>query len=224
MRLTIFIDADDTLWANNFYFEEAIVAFTSYLDDPVLTPKEIHDRFDSIERQNRGNGTENFTVNLKQCFAEFRERDCTPGEDEDISGITECVLNHPVVPLDGVEETLTYLRERHYLRMVTKGPHAEQEAKIERSGLRHLFDDCSIVAEKNVNTYRELIAQTQATPSRTWMVGNSPRSDIIPALAAGIGAVLIPDPHPWALEHADLPVLDDRFHVREKFSDLQQLF
>ena len=227
MRLTLFIDADDTLWDNSVYFEHAIADFVAFLDHPTLSADRVRERLDAIEFENiktRGYGTENFTRNLKQCFAEFRERDCTPGEDGHISGITARVWNHPVEPLDGVVETLTHLRDRHYLRLVTKGHHAEQSEKIERSGLRHLFDDCSIVREKDVACYRTVIEQSKAEPSQTWMIGNSPKSDINPALAAGIGAVWIPHSQTWSLEHEDVPEPHDRFHVREQFRDLQQLF
>jgi len=105
MRLTLFIDADDTLWDNSVYFEHAIADFVTFLDHPTLSADRVRERIDAIEFENiktRGYGTENFTRNLKQCFAEFRERDCTPGEDEHISGITKRVWNHPVEPLDGV--------------------------------------------------------------------------------------------------------------------------
>ena len=138
--------------------------------------------------------------------------------------MTERVRNHPVEPFDGVEETLRYLRGRHSLRLVTKGRRAEQAAKIERSGLGALFDDCSIVREKNADSYRAVLRQSRAEPSRTWMVGNSPKSDINPALAAGIGAVWIPHAQTWSLEHEDVPEPHERFHVRERFCDLQQLF
>ncbi len=227
MRLTLLIDADDTLWDNSVYFEQAIAEFIGYLDHPTLSAHGVRERLDAIELENikkRGYGTENFTRNLKQCFAEFRQRDCSAEEDKRISGMTERVWNHPIEPLDGVEETLAYLREHHYLRLVTKGHHAEQAEKIERSGLLHLFDDCSIVKEKDVACYRAVIEQSQAEPARTWMIGNSPKSDINPALAAGIGAVWIPHSQTWSLEHEDVPAPHDRFHVREQFRDLQQLF
>ena len=227
MRLTLWIDADDTLWDNGVYFEETIAEFIAYLDHPALSAAAVREHLDAIEIENiktRGYGTANFTQNLEQCFAELRGRPCSPGERQRIDGITERVRNHPVEPFDGVEETLRYLRGRHSLRLVTKGRRAEQAAKIERSGLGALFDDCSIVREKNADSYRAVLRQSRAEPSRTWMVGNSPKSDINPALAAGIGAVWIPHAQTWSLEHEDVPEPHERFHVRERFCDLQQLF
>lgn len=227
MRLTLWIDADDTLWENSLYFEDAITEFIDYLDHPTLSAEAVRERLDAIEIENikiRGYGSDNFTLNLEQCFAELRGQPCAPQEKRRIQGMTERVRNHPVEPFDGVEETLRYLRGQHSLRLVTKGHRAEQAGKIERSGLGFLFDDCSIVREKTADSYREVLRQSRAEPSRTWMVGNSPKSDINPALAAGIGAVWIPHETTWSLEYEDVPDPHERFHVRERFRDLQQLF
>ncbi len=227
MRLILWIDADDTLWDNSVYFEETIAEFIDYLDHPALSAEAVRGHLDAIEIENiktRGYGTDNFTQNLEQCFAELRGQPCTPCERQRIYGMTERVRKHPIEPFDGVEETLRYLRGRHYLRLVTKGHPDEQAGKIERSGLGSMFDDCSIVREKNAASYRSVLRESRAEPARTWMVGNSPKSDINPALAAGLGAVWIPHAQTWSLEHEDVPKPHERFHVRERFCDLQQLF
>ncbi len=227
MQLTLWIDADDTLWDNSVYFEETIAEFIAYLDHPALSAEAVRGHLDAIEIENiktRGYGTHNFTRNLEQCFAELRGRPCSSSERQRIGGMTERVRNHPIEPFDGVEETLRYLRGRHSLRLVTKGHPVEQAEKIERSGLGAMFDDCSIVREKNAAAYRSVLRQSSAEPSRTWMVGNSPKSDINPALAVGIGAVWIPHSQTWSLEREDVPEPHARFHVRERFRDLQQLF
>ena len=227
MRLMLFIDADDTLWDNSVYFEETIAEFIAYLDHPAMSAEAVRGHLDAIEIENiktRGYGAHNFTQNLKQCFAELRGRPCSPAQSRRIQGMAERVRNHPVEPFDGVEETLRYLRGRHYLRLVTKGHPVEQAGKIERSGLGPLFDDCSIVREKNAASYRGVLRESRAEPSRTWMVGNSPKSDINPALAAGLGAVWIPHAQTWSLEREEVPEPHERFHVRERFRDLRQLF
>ena len=106
--------------------------------------------------------------------------------------------------LDGVIETLDYLAERHRLILFTKGEPAEQAAKVERSGLQIHFDAIEIVPEKDVATYRALVNRHHVVKSHGWMVGNSPRSDINPALEAGFNAVFIPHPATWALEHEEV--------------------
>ncbi len=106
--------------------------------------------------------------------------------------------------MDGVRETLDYLSPRHDLLLLTKGDVEEQKLKVERSGIEHYFQQVVIVPEKDVATYHRLVEELQVDPRETWMIGNSPRSDINPALAAGLNAVFIPHPHTWHFEHEDV--------------------
>jgi putative hydrolase of the HAD superfamily len=110
--------------------------------------------------------------------------------------------------------------------IMTKGNITEQAGTVERSGLRDYFAAVEIVAEKNAPTYKEIVAKYQFDPESTWMVGNSPRSDINPALAAGINAVFVPHDNTWILEHETVnPVPQGtRLLQVEKFVDLQQHF
>ncbi len=106
--------------------------------------------------------------------------------------------------LDGVKETLDYLLPRHDLFLLTKGDLEEQTLKVERSGIEQCFRQVVIVQEKDATTYHRVVKELQVDPKRTWMVGNSPRSDINPALAARLNAVYIPHPHTWRLEHEEV--------------------
>src|SRR2546428_7993971 len=103
-----------------------------------------------------------------------------------------------------VPETLRYLSGRHRLILMTKGAIAEQSGKVERSGLREHFSAVEIVAEKNASTYREVVSQYALPPDSTWMIGNSPKSDINPALAAGLNPVILAHGDTWILEHEEL--------------------
>ncbi len=91
--------------------------------------------------------------------------------------------------MEGVAETLPFLAEKHELTLFTKGEPAEQNRKIDLSGLRPLFAHCEIVKEKNKRAYEELARVRGFDHDRTWMIGNSPKSDINPALEAGLSAV-----------------------------------
>jgi len=126
----------------------------------------------------------------------------------------------------GVPETLDYLAGRHHLILMTKGAQAEQSGKVERSGLKKYFSEIEIVAEKDEPTYRSVVSKHKLAEDVTWMVGNSPKSDINPALAAGINAVFVPHDLTWALEHETVnPVPRDLQLIQvEKFSDLQRYF
>jgi len=123
-----------------------------------------------------------------------------------------------------VSETLAELGERHDLRLLTKGDQAEQQRKIDASNLAHHFRSVHIVAEKRVTTYRELIAEQGLVAATTWMIGNSPRSDILPARAAGLGAVFIPNQYTWVLEHDELDLDDDGVLHLQRFTELVEHF
>jgi putative hydrolase of the HAD superfamily len=103
-----------------------------------------------------------------------------------------------------VPETLQYLSERHRLVLVTKGAMVEQSGKIERSRLKEYFAAVEIVAEKDPAAYTRIIEKYKLDRTVTWMVGNSPRSDINPALAVGLNAVFVPHGNTWILEHEEL--------------------
>jgi putative hydrolase of the HAD superfamily len=133
------------------------------------------------------------------------------------------IMNHPLELLDGVLETLEYLAPRHALFLVTKGDHGEQTRKIEASKLRSYFREVEILSEKDAGAFRHLVGKHAWDSARTWMVGNSPRSDINPAISAGINAVYIPHPHTWVLEHEE-PLKHPRVLELTSFSDLRHHF
>jgi putative hydrolase of the HAD superfamily len=126
--------------------------------------------------------------------------------------------------LAGVGETLAELRQRHRLLLFTKGDHEEQLGKLGRSGLGPMFSRVGVPLEKEPATYRLLIAQAELDPDRTYMIGNSPRSDINAAIAAGLGAVLIPHPHTWEMEHAEIDHGHARMTTIATFRQLLEVF
>ena len=203
MHYHLLIDADDTLWENNIYFEQAIHAFIGFLDHSSLTPAEVRAVLDEVEKL-MGYGSANFTRSLVETYRRLAEKDL---QDEDIQQIRqfgEQIRSHPLQLLDGVKETLNYLSPRHDLILLTKGDIEEQKLKVERSGIEEYFKQVIIVQEKDVATYHRVARELQLDPKDTWMIGNSPRSDINPALAAGLNAVYIPHPHTWHLEHEEV--------------------
>ena len=134
------------------------------------------------------------------------------------------ILDKPIHVMEGVESTLAYLAERYHLTLFSKGCPDEQQTKLNRSGLERFFNGCRIVKEKHVASYRDVVEEHRMEPERAWMVGNSPKSDINPALAAGLGAVLVPHARTWRLEHEEVPEPSERFVVVERFEDLRQVF
>jgi putative hydrolase of the HAD superfamily len=224
MRYHLLIDADDTLWENNIYFEQAIHAFITFLDHSRLTPEEVRAVLDDMERL-MGYGSANFTRSLVETYRRLAERDLQDEDVQQVRRFGEQIRSHPLQLIDGVKETLDYLSPRHDLVLLTKGDLEEQKLKVERSGIEECFRQVVIVQEKDVATYHRVVEELQVDPQQTWMVGNSPRSDINPALAAGLNAVYIPHPHTWHLEHEEVNSAGEgRLLTLSAFTDLRTHF
>lgn len=226
-RQHLIFDADDTLWENNVYFEQAFEQFCEYLNHSRLTPDEIRGVLDEIEIENskvHGYGAINFGRNLSQCFLRLAERAVDEHDLARVTSFAHQILSHEVVLMDGVAETLPFLAERHELTLCTKGDPAEQNRKIDLSGLRPLFEHVAVVKEKNKAAYEELSHVRGFDPDRTWMIGNSPKSDINPSLEAGLRAVFVPHARTWRLEREEIRDPQGRLLVVERFSDLAELF
>ncbi len=164
---------------------------------------------DEIEAANariHGYGSLNFGRNLRQCYQHLAEREVRDGDLETVMGFAERILECPMEVIEGVAETLAYLAPRHDLTLFTKGHPEEQKLKIDRSGLGRYFAHTAIVKEKDAAAYRALVETRGMEPERTWMIGNSPKSDINPALEAGLNAVFVPArPHLGAGTTGDSP-------------------
>jgi len=206
-RQHLIIDADDTLWENNIYFERAFDEFYDFLSHSSMSPVEVRAVLDEIEIVNtkiHGYGAENFVRNLGECYRRLCEREIHADDLPRIIGFAKRIVHHPMELIDGVEDTLVYLSSRHDLTLFTKGNPEEQKLKLDRSGLAVYFGHTAIVKEKNTAAYASLIEERDLQAADTWMVGNSPKSDINPALEVGINAVFVPHPHTWSLEHEEV--------------------
>lgn len=220
-------DADDTLWENNVYFEEAIAEFIAYVDHATLAPEQVRKELDAVELRSiklRGYGTDNFGRNLVECFEGLKGRSASRQERERLLRMTDRIRNSQMELIQEVPETLDELRRRYRLGLVTKGQVEEQRSKLEQSGLEDRFDYVKFVAEKDAQCYRAVIREIDADAASTWMIGNSPKSDINPALEAGLGAVWIPNENTWTLEVQSVPETHDRFLLVRRFSELTSIF
>ena len=228
IRNHLIIDADDTLWENNIYFERAFDEFAEFLNHSLMTAREIRDVLDEIEEANariHGYGSVNFGRNLRQCYQHLVEREVREEDLRTAMGFAERILECPMEVIEGVPETLEYLSLRHDLTLFTKGHPDEQKLKIERSGLGAFFGHTAVVKEKDAAAYHRLVAERGMDPRRTWMIGNSPKSDINPALEAGLNAAFVPHAHTWVLEKQEIrEPQDGRLLVLERFADLRQHF
>ena len=226
---TLLIDADDTLWENNIYFERAIAAFISYLNHHTYTPAEVRQTLNAVERETilaHGYGLTSFTRSLVTCFERLSSDVVTEEKAQSILGFARAIAEQEIELLPSVADTLAELATRHHLILMTKGNHAEQADKLSRSGLAPHFSAVEIVAEKDPATYRAVIARHELAPHTSWMIGNSPKSDINPALAAGLHAVFLFHKDTWILEHAEVSPAPPGQHLIEldSFAKLGTIF
>ncbi len=225
----LIFDADDTLWENNIHFERAIEDFLDFLAHSTLSREEVRAVLDEIELANfgiDGYGSAAFTRHLRACYEHLAEQHINDDDLRTVMAFGERILSQPIELLDGVEETLALLAPRHDLTLMTKGHPEEQRLKIDRSGIAGYFRHAAVVPEKNPEAYSSLVAQIEVEPARTWMIGNSPKSDINASLAAGLNAVFIPHHATWRLEHQEIDeeAGPGRLLVLERFRDLGRHF
>jgi putative hydrolase of the HAD superfamily len=203
-RQTLLIDADDTLWENNIYFERAIADFISHVDHRVHTAEEVRSHLNRIERETieaHGYGLQNFQRSLIACFELLTGGPINEQNRQKIWAFVRSIAEREIQLLPGVAATVADLFSRHKLILVTKGDTLEQTDKLTRSGLASYFHGVEVLAEKHRDAYCSLIERHQFQSGSTWMIGNSPRSDINAALAAGLNAIFIPHASTWVLEH-----------------------
>jgi putative hydrolase of the HAD superfamily len=222
---TLLIDADDTLWENNIYFERAITSFISYLDHRVHTPEEVRGHLNNVEHatiRTHGYGLHSFRRSLITCFEQLTDAPITADKHQRIESFAQSIADQEIELLPGVAPTLADLATRHRLIMVTKGNREEQTDKLHRSGLAQHFTAVEILPEKHPEAYLALTTHHGCEACNTWMIGNSPRSDINPALGAGINAIFIPHDFTWVLEHETVNQPPNGQHLLElaTFADL----
>ncbi|SRR5579864_4528102 len=226
---TLFIDADDTLWENNIYFERAIARFISFLNHHEFSAEQVREVLNEVEREcivKHGYGMHSFAHALVDTFERLSPRPVTPDLHAQILAFAHSVADHPIEFLPEVPETLQHLTTYHRLILVTKGALAEQNGKVERSGVKKHFAAVEIVAEKSPEIYTHLLEKHKLARDSTWMVGNSPKSDINPALAAGLHAVFVPHGDTWILEHEELnpAPAGQKLLIVGRFAELREHF
>ncbi len=173
-----------------------------------------------------GYGLHSFAHALVDTFERLSVVPVTPELHSQIHSFAHAIADQPLEHLPEVPETLQYLKERHRLILMTKGAIVEQTGKVERSGLKEYFAAVEIVAEKDPPTYTRVLEKYELAHETTWMIGNSPKSDINPALAAGLNAVFVPHGDTWILEHEELnaPPHQQELLIVGRFAELRDHF
>jgi putative hydrolase of the HAD superfamily len=222
---TIGFDADDTLWQNEQFYQLTEKHFTTLLAN-YAEGVQVSGRLLEAEKRNLsyyGFGIKGFTLSMIETAIEITEGNVPAKIIADILDIGRDLLSHPVETMPHVHETLEALSGTYLLVLITKGDLFDQERKLAQSGLGDFFDAVEIVSDKTAVTYRRIFSKVGDGPERAMMVGNSLKSDIVPAIAAGSYGVFVPHALTWVLEHVDEPKDAPRFRKIEHLGELRGL-
>ncbi|PVB63404.1 HAD family hydrolase [Labrenzia sp. 011] len=222
---TLGFDADDTLWHDAHDFRLTEDRFVSLLTDYTdRLPLEEH--LLAAQRRNGlhyGHGVRGFTLSMIETAIEVTSGKVPADVIAEILEAGRDMLSRPVAPLPHVEETLKTLRGAYRLVLITEGDLFDQQRKVTASGLDAWFDAVEIVAEKSVPTYRTLFSRHGSGPAEAMMIGNSLKSDILPALEAGAFGAHVPYHATWTRDEAAEPQGADRFHRIDHIGKVPQL-
>lgn len=222
---TIGFDADDTLWHNERFFALSQAAFADLLKD-YAAPEHLEARLLEAERRNIGHygyGIKGFVLSMIETAIAVTDGRVPGAVIAQLLAIGQEMLRHPIDLLPHVQTTVETLAQSHALVLITKGDLIDQERKLAQSGLGELFQRVEIVSDKTPAVYARIFATTPGGPDRALMIGNSMRSDILPALAAGAHAAHVPYDLLWPLEQADKPRDHPRFHEIESLAQAPDL-
>lgn len=218
-------DADDTLWINETYFLETEqklrLLLAPYVDSETVSAELFHT--ESRNMPLYGYGVKAYILSVIETAIRITNGKVSAGILEQILMLGKEQLTKPVELLDGVEDTLNALVGRYRLIVVTKGDLLDQEQKLRRSGIEHLFHHVEIMSDKTDREYRALLNHLDIRPEEFLMIGNSVRSDIIPPLALGSYAIHVPYQTTWAHELVDEPVVSPRFYSVDSLWDVISL-
>jgi len=222
-------DADDTLWHNEQFYRMTEELFTELLAE-YAEPSHLSSRLLEAEKRNLrhyGFGIKGFTLSMIETAIEVTEERVPASVLRKILEAGREMHSHPVETLPHVRETLEKVAGAYRLILITKGDLFDQERKLAQSGLGELFDAVEIVSDKTAATYERIFTRYGDGPARSMMVGNSLKSDVLPAIQAGSWGVYVPHSVTWAFEHAEVPQAEPRFkqlaHLGELLGLLEQL-
>jgi len=218
-------DADDTLWRHEHFYRQTEERLIALLADH-REPDDISRKLLEMERRNLplyGFGVKGFTLSMIETAIETSGGRVSAALIAEILAAGRELLRHPVEIFPHVRETLRELAGAYRLILITKGDLFDQERKLEESGLAEFFDAVEIVSDKNAATYQRIFSRHADGPERAMMVGNSLKSDVVPAIEAGGWGVYVPPEIAWAIEHAEPPVHTARFRRVAHLGELAEL-
>ncbi|MBT8412868.1 MAG: HAD family hydrolase [Boseongicola sp.] len=225
MLLTLCFDADDTLWHNERFFQMTQAHFATLLADYVESDH-LAEQLLAAEKRNLGRygfGIKGFVLSMIETALDVTDNTVPGHVIAQIIAAGQDMLAHPIELLPGVEDTIAELAPKYRLILITKGDLLDQERKIAQSGLGEVFDGVEIVSDKTKSAYAEIFARHETPANATLMVGNSMKSDVLPAIEAGAWGVWVPHGVTWEIEAPDPPEDSSRFHEARDFMQLPKI-
>ena len=226
-RMTLLISAEDTLWEHNVYFERTIERFLTLVEPFGYARGYARHVLNETERLNirqHGYGVRSFARSLEDTYVKLAGELAHASGVQSVSALVAELEETPPRVLDGVPQTLQYLHEQHRTILFTSGEAAEQAGKVERSGLQCFFDAIEIIPEKSAAVYDGLVTKHHVVKSHAWVVGNSPRGDVLPGLQAGLNVALVPCAANWEQEQLEMPGGSGKLLIVASFRDLRNHF
>ncbi|MEO8883313.1 MAG: HAD family hydrolase [Devosia sp.] len=219
---TIGFDADDTLWHNMKFYDLTEARFAALLKD-YAQPGDLAQRLLTAESKNLklyGFGIKGFTLSMIETAIEVTGGKVPASIVGEILDAGRDMLSHPVEPLPFAREALEALAPSYKLVLITKGDLFDQERKVAASGLGDYFAGVEIVSDKTADTYARIFGRYGDGADRSLIVGNSLKSDVVPALKSGAWGVYVPHEMAWAMEHDEEPTSQKRYR---RIGDLGEL-
>ena len=215
MKLKVIaFDADDTLFINEPYFEEAEKKFCVLMQD-YLTHQGLSQALFTTQINNLplyGYGIKGYILSMIEAAIAISNSTISVDFIKKITEIGKDLIEKPIELLDGVEATLKALQGNYKLVVATKGDLKDQQRKLHLSGLGIYFHHIEVMADKETINYEKLINRLEVAPSEFMMIGNSLKSDVLPVLEIGGHAIHIPFHTTWAHEKIDHTINHKNFN------------
>lgn len=221
----IAFDADDTLWINEPFFNQAEKQFCILMED-YLTHQSISQVLFKTQIDNLplyGYGIKGFTLSMLEASHYISKGHITAKTTQKIIQIGKELLTKPVELLDDVQDVLQELQSKYKLVVATKGDLKDQHRKLHKSGLGKYFHHIEVMTDKEPTDYVQLLKRLDIKAEEFLMIGNSLRSDVLPVLELGGYAVHVPFHTTWLHEHVDHEVVHPNFKTIKQLSQVIDL-
>ncbi len=222
----IAFDADDTLWINETYFNDAekqfCILMENYLSHQSTSAVLFEKQINNLPLY--GYGIKGFILSMIEAASQITNGTINIKATDHIIRIGKDLLTKPVELIDDVESTLQSLQGKYKLVVATKGDLKDQHRKLHKSGLGPYFHHIEVMSDKKELDYQKLLKRLEVQPEEFIMIGNSLKSDVLPVLDIGGHAIHIPFHTTWAHERIDFEVIHPKFKTLKKLSEIENLF